>query len=221
MRQATAAVVGIVLLAGIIGVVVTFLAYILAGLLMLGLFGLLMHGMMSINEKRMARRHAAASSAAPEQAALLNWEPNPHPAWTAAIAKRRGQRERLVDQYVDLEGRIRRLRNPNPWANAYTLIDTAERAEALERELVSVRGLMRQMFGNFPKHVGRAIGGDYIGVEVEPPRDEVIHLDREFMLTGDCRYGHWDEHAIDDSGNGRVLRRCTYCEPNTRWTERV
>ena len=200
-------VVGIILAIGIIGVVVTFLAYILAALLALGVVGLMLRGGQAVFGRRRHQESPKADLAEFEKSLR-------HPAWDAAIAQRRAQRQRLLDQFVALDGRISRLRL-GPHYHTSPLFDVGREIALLEDELIAINGLMYQTFGHTYSRL------QALQVDVEPPRDEVIHLDREFGLTGDCRYGHWGEHMIDEAGNGRVLRRCTYCEPNTRWTERV
>jgi len=126
------------------------------------------------------------------------------PAWKAAIDARRAARQRLVDQFIDLATRLRKM----PRTQRHSLGD-------------EFRGVEKLVFATFGQRVSAMQPDVRERLDPEPPRDEVIHLDRPFQRISDCRYGHWDEHAIEEFGNGLVVRRCAYCEPSTRWTEKA
>jgi hypothetical protein len=209
MRHPLSTAIGFVLVIGVIGVLVTFLLYSLGFILILsGLFALLMSAR-SIDERRRAKRRIRDTARSVEEPtsplAEHEFERSvAHPAWAVAVDRRRDQRQQLADWFIELAYRLRRLPS-------------------------SKRGRIKQEFAIVEKLVFDAFGQRVSAVQpdirerlrAEPPASEVLHLDREFVLTCDCRYGHWGEHLIDEAGNGRVVRRCAFCEPNTRWTERI
>lgn len=206
--RALAAVAAMVLIIGILGVILTLLGYVLVGFFAVYLIAQIAAIFRSRTPQRSdsQRVHDTARSV-DEKAATLAAEREfdrsvRHPAWQAAVDKRRRERQSLVDQFIDLGQRIRRL----PYGQRPT------------SDMRAVELLVFQTFGQRASAVQPGIRGK---LDVEPPAAEVLHLDREFAATTDCRYGHWGEHSIEDAGNGRVVRRCLFCEPNTRWTERI
>lgn len=205
MRRGAAPVIGTVLLVGIVGVIATFLLYGIAILLVFALLGLLLRGLMRLHGKVEVDLKSGSTPATATPLPKHEFVRSvAHPAWKVAVDKRRDQRQQLLDWFIELAQRLRQL-PPN------------ERGR-IDQEFAAVEKLVFDTFGQRVSAVQPDIRER---LRAEPPAREVLHLDREFALTCDCRYGHWGEHLIDEAGNGRVIRRCAFCEPNTRWTERI
>lgn len=207
--RALAAVAAMILIVGVVGVIVTLLGYIVAILLAIAGFCLMSHFARMAVEKVAAKgRHSRANIVTEQDAAAARaaeFERSTRdPRWVEAVDRRRAQRQELVDKFIDLNLRVRKL--------------PPSKRDSLEPEVRRVDELVRQTFN---RRVSAVQPDVRKLLDVEPPADEVFALDREFALTSDCRYGHWGEHAIEQAGAGLVLRRCLFCQPNTRWTERI
>lgn len=149
----------------------------------------------------------------------VEFKPTAHPAWEAAILAARERRLGYVNHYADLSARIALLRQGRlNWPKCQ------DRAARLDSEMRKIEQLMARTFGELPIRLRDfTVDVDALrsAAALDPPRGEVLRLDRGFALTTDCRYGHWGQHSIESSDGDRLTRCCAFCEPHTRWTERI
>lgn len=238
MRQ-LAAVAGLILLVGIVGSLLTFVIYILAGLVAFGLSVMLVGW---IGEKitwRQAGKRIRATAASVERKAATLEDEAPetlpedlrHPAWKTALDRRTEERARLARRYCDLRYRAGSLAANADYTVGY--FDRETRSRELDESLREVEALVRKTFGvTRPTTIVIGVDNKVHGVDLAPPRSEVLHLGRRFSLVADCRYGHCAQHniigvtgaagegkGIDNVPVGRLLRECDVCQPATRWTE--
>lgn len=132
------------------------------------------------------------------------------PAWSNAISELSEQRRRLAARLATLQARVKGLRialRNNPTADE----DLRAELESQQAELDGQRVVMLQA----GRHAGIRSVQDWIAV----PREDVVDLPRATRAACDCRYGHYDFHAITGFEDDRVFRECAVCEPPTRWVE--
>lgn len=132
------------------------------------------------------------------------------PAWLSAITELSEQRRCLAARLATLQARVKGLRialRNNPTADE----DLRAELESQQAELDGQRVVMLQA----GRHAGIRSVQDWIAV----PREDVVDLPRATRAACDCRYGHYDFHAITGFEDDWVFRECAVCEPPTRWVE--
>lgn len=135
------------------------------------------------------------------------------PLWSITVSELGDQRQALADRIVVDQKRVAALAaalrdtdSPEVWQAPTARAEL----DSLRAELVDLR---TQMLA-----AGRS-GARSMVEWVAVPRAEVVELPRSVSACCDCRYGHYDYHAIVGHENGRVTRECGWCEPPTRWIE--
>lgn len=139
------------------------------------------------------------------------------PLWSDTVAQMVADRTELVGRFELTRQRVRTWESTYRHFDDYEVFNGMEESDA-RAELAAARNDLDDVGRELREMAGGPLLTDR-SMWARVPRETVIRLARPVRAACDCRYGHYDYHAIVGARDGAATRECSVCSPPTRWVE--
>lgn len=156
-----------------------------------------------------------AAPAAPAVDAALR-----DPMWSETIAQMCADRTELVSRVRMCQARVDAWQAAprTGWEHAPGALDEQAEFDAAQIALHEARKELHVLAAACDETRAVRPGGD-LDAWARVPASALVRLPRGTHAGCDCRFGHYDFHAIVAVRDGFPVRECALCAPATRWIE--